>query len=40
LVVAEFKSLIEAEQWLSEDPYVTEGVFQHTTVRPFRKVLP
>lgn len=40
LVVAEFASLAEAEQWLSEDPYVIEGVFARTTVRPFRKVMP
>ncbi|MDO9598184.1 MAG: YciI family protein [Azoarcus sp.] len=40
LVVAEFASLAEAEQWLAEDPYVTVGVFERTTVRPFRKVLP
>lgn len=40
LIVAEFGSLTEAEQWLAEDPYVTEGVFERTIVRPFRKVMP
>ncbi|THF55945.1 YciI family protein [Pseudothauera rhizosphaerae] len=40
LVVAEFASQAEAEQWLAEDPYVKQGVFARTTVRPFRKVLP
>ncbi|PTD98229.1 YciI family protein [Pseudothauera lacus] len=40
LVVAEFPSLADAEQWLSEDPYVKQGVFARTTVHPFRKVLP
>lgn len=40
LVVAEFASLAEAEQWLSKDPYVVEGVFARTTVHPFRKVMP
>lgn len=40
LIVAEFASLADAEQWLAEDPYVTEGVFARTTVRPFRKVMP
>lgn len=40
LIVAEFASLTEAEQWLSEDPYVIEGVFERTVVRPFRKVMP
>lgn len=40
LVVAEFPSLAEAEAWLAADPYVTEGVFARTTVKPFKKVLP
>ncbi len=40
LVVAEFGSLAEAESWLAEDPYTQAGVFAHTVVRPFRKVLP
>lgn len=40
LVVAEFGSLAEAEAWLADDPYVKEGVFASTSVRPFRKVLP
>lgn len=40
LVVAEFPSQGEAESWLAADPYVTQGVFARTTVRPFKKVLP
>ncbi|ANQ84893.1 YciI family protein [Azoarcus olearius] len=40
LIVAEFASLTEAEEWLAADPYVTEGVFARTSVRPFKKVLP
>ncbi len=40
LVVAEFPSLAEAEAWLAADPYVTEGVFARTTVKPFKKTLP
>jgi hypothetical protein len=40
LIVAEFASLAEAQRWLSDDPYVREGVFAHTLVRPFKKVLP
>lgn len=40
LIVAEFASLAEAEAWLRADPYVAEGVFASTTVRPFRQVLP
>ena len=40
LVVAEFASQPEAEAWLAEDPYVRQGVFARTSVRPFKKVLP
>jgi len=40
LVVAEFASLADAEAWLAQDPYVIEGVFARTTVKPFKKVLP
>ena len=40
LVVAEFNSLEDAQQWADEDPYITEGVYQNVTVKPFKKVLP
>jgi hypothetical protein len=40
LIVAEFESREQAERWLREDPYVIDGVFARTTVRPFRQVLP
>jgi len=40
LVVAEFPSLADAEAWLAQDPYVVEGVFARTSVKPFKKVLP
>ena len=40
LIVAEFDSLESAEAWLRDDPYVRQGVFVRTTVRPFRKTLP
>jgi hypothetical protein len=40
LIVAEFRSLEEAERWAKEDPYVIGGVFQKITVKPFRQVLP
>ena len=40
LIVAEFASQAEAEAWLADDPYVTDGVFTRTTVKPFRQVLP
>lgn len=40
LVVAEFASQTEAERWLAADPYVAQGVFARTSVRPYKKVLP
>ena len=40
LIVAEFASLEEARAWADADPYVTAGVFQRVTVKPFRQVLP
>ena len=40
LIVAEFDSLASAEAWAQDDPYVRNGVFVRTTVRPFRKTLP
>lgn len=40
LIVAEFASLAEAEAWWAADPYVTQGVFARTLVRPFKQVMP
>jgi uncharacterized protein len=40
LIVAEFDSLEDAENWAQADPYVAAGVYQSITVEPFRKVLP
>ncbi len=40
LIVAEFDSLAEAEDWLGADPYVTEGVFARSWARPFTQALP
>lgn len=40
LIVAEFPSLQDAQQWADTDPYASGGVYQQITVKPFRKVLP
>jgi len=40
LIVAEFASLVGAQRWAEEDPYVSAGVYAKVTVRPFRRVLP
>ena len=40
LIVADFDSLDDAEQWAGEDPYVEAGVYAEILIRPFKKVLP
>jgi uncharacterized protein len=40
LIVAEFSSLENAQQWANEDPYRTADVYHQVTVKPFIKVLP
>lgn len=40
LIVADFPSLGEAQTWLAGDPYVTQGVFVRTAVKPFKQTLP
>ena len=40
LIVIEAESLAEAWAIVAGDPYVTQGVFSHVEVKPFRRVLP
>ena len=40
LVIAEFSSLADAQQWADADPYMAAGVHKKVTVKPFKKVLP
>lgn len=40
LIVAEFDSLEEAQQWADADPYIDAGVYTRVVVKPFKKVLP
>lgn len=40
LIIAEFASLEEAQQWADADPYIDAGVYTNVTVKPFKKVLP
>jgi len=40
LVVAEFDSLEQAQAWADIDPFVSAGVYQKVTVKPYKKVLP
>ena len=39
LIVAEFDSLEQAKSWADTDPYVTAGVYQKVSVKPFKRVL-
>lgn len=40
LVIAEFASLQDAQQWADADPYAAAGVYQNVIVKPYKKVLP
>ena len=40
IVIADFESLDDAEQWADEDPFAKGGVYQSVTVKPFKHVLP
>lgn len=40
LVIAEFDSLEDAQQWADADPYIEAGVYQKVMVKPFKPVLP
>lgn len=40
LIVAEFPSLDEAKAWADKDPYVSAGVYESVTIKPFKKVFP
>ncbi len=40
LVVVEFPSLEDAQEWADADPYVEAGVYANVIVKPFKRVLP
>jgi len=40
LIVAEFPSLVAAQEWSDTDPFLTAGVFEKVVVKPFRQVIP
>lgn len=40
LIVAEFDSLLAAQQWAEADPYRAAGVYASVLVKPFKLVLP
>ncbi|NKB38198.1 MAG: YciI family protein [Gammaproteobacteria bacterium] len=40
LVVAEFASLQEAQEWAKNDPFQLTGVYEKVSVKPFKLILP
>jgi uncharacterized protein YciI len=40
VVIAEFSSLAQAQQWADADPYIEAGVYREVIVKPYKKVLP
>lgn len=40
LLIVEFDSLDEAQDWANNDPYLTEGVFEEVIVKPFKRIVP
>jgi len=40
LIVAQFDSLVSAQAWADNDPYVSAGVYARVQVKPFKYVLP
>ena len=40
LVIAEFSSLQDANDWADADPYVEAGVYASVSVKPFKQVFP
>jgi uncharacterized protein YciI len=40
VIIAEFDSREDAQDWADNDPYMIAGVYESVEVRPFKKVLP
>lgn len=40
IIIAEFASLSDAEEWANLDPYILTGVYDSVSVKPFNKALP
>jgi len=40
VIIAEFESLQAAQSWANADPYISAGVYESVSVKPFKKVLP
>ena len=40
LVIVDFPSLKEAQDWADSDPYIAAGVYESLVVKPFKPLLP
>jgi hypothetical protein len=40
IIIAEFPSLDDAQEWANTDPYIEAGVYSSVSVKPFKRVLP
>jgi len=40
LLIMEFEDLAAAESWAANDPYAKAGLFEATTILPWKKVIP
>ncbi len=40
VIIAEFDSLKDAQNWLDEDPFLVQGVYRQAHVQPFIKIFP
>ncbi|MDO5768774.1 MAG: YciI family protein [Psychrobacter sp.] len=40
IIIADFASLIAAQNWANSDPYFLQGVYSHVDIKPFVQVLP
>lgn len=40
LLIVEFDSLDEAQDWANNDPYLKEGVFEEVIVKLFKRIVP
>lgn len=40
IIIAEFDSLEDAQNWANADPYIEAGVYDTVVVKPFNRVLP
>ena len=40
LIIAEFDSIDEAQNWADEEPFLRYGIYEFIDIKPFRKSLP